>query len=326
MISTKNKIYDIRNVPSYWVFQYYINLDQILSGQNIKITSIWNTEDSVPSMCLYVDTNKKEYLFKDFSSGKSGDKITFVIEYFNIAYLQAIDKILKDYNEYIRTNGKLKFSLKPAAKWKVDNIQNRAWNKNDAKYWLQYRIGSSLLNKYNVKPIDYYILKKITDSGEQIIKIKHSYIYGYYSRSSEIYKIYQPKKKDNKFLKISDHIQGLDQLTYSKEILLIGSSLKDIMCFSSFNYDIIETIAPDSENTIIKPYIIKNLKGKYKYLIAFLDNDEPGKKAMAKYKQLYNIPGFSINLSKDFSDSVKDHGPRAVHKEFKSLLKECLNK
>ena len=62
MINTKNKVYDIRNVPSYWVFQYYINLDQKLSGQNVKIKSIWNTEDSVPSMCIYVDTNKKEYM------------------------------------------------------------------------------------------------------------------------------------------------------------------------------------------------------------------------------------------------------------------------
>jgi len=326
MINTKNKVYDVRNVPSYWVFQYYINLDQKLSGQNIKIRSIWNTEDSVPSMCIYVDTNKKEYLFKDFSSGKFGDKITFVMEYFNMAYLQAIKKILLDYNEYVRKNGKLKFGFKPIGKWKVDYISNRKWSENDAKYWLQYRIESAILDRYNVKPIDYYNLKKETGEETKEISIKNSYIYGYYNNLSEIYKIYQPMKRDNKFLKVSDHIQGLDQLTYNKKVLIICSSLKDLMCLMSFNYKTVEAIAPDSENTIIKPYIIENLKNKYNFLITLLDNDEPGKKAMARYKELYNIPGFSINLSKDFSDSVRDHGPQAVHAEFKSLLQKYLNK
>jgi len=324
MINTKNKIYDIRNVPSYWVFQYYINLDQKLSGQNVKIKSIWSTDDSVPSMCIYVDTNKKEYLFKDFSSGKFGDKVTFVMECFNITYLEAIEKILKDYNSYIKENGKLKLGLKPVGKWKVSYTSYRDWNKGDAKYWLQFRIGSSLLEKYNVKPIDYYNLQRKIDGEVNKLTIKNSYIYGYHNNSNELYKIYQPIKKDNKFLKVTDYIQGMDQLTYKKNTLIICSSLKDLMSLMSFNYKTIEAIAPDSENTIIKPYIIENLKNKYNSLITLLDNDEPGKKAIDKYKKLYGIPGFSINLSKDFSDSVKDHGAKIVHSEFKSMLNKHL--
>ena len=132
MLSTKNKTYNIKNVPSYWVFQYYICIDQVLSGQNVKIKSVWNTGDSVPSMCIYVDTKRKEYMFKDFSSGKYGDKITFVMEYLNISFLEALDKILHDYNNYIKKNGAIKLGLKPIEKWKVSYKHIREWNNFDA--------------------------------------------------------------------------------------------------------------------------------------------------------------------------------------------------
>lgn len=324
MLSTKNKVYDINNVPSYWVFQYYIKIDQTLSGQNVKIKSIWNTGDSVPSMCIYVDTTRQEYMFKDFSSGKYGDKVTFVMEYLGIDYPQAVTKILSDYNQYIKTNGKIKLGFKPVEPWKVGYVCTRGWNNLDAKYWLQYKIGSSILNKYNVVPIEYYNLVKYVGKHKKEISINNNYIYGYYTNDKTLYKVYQPKNKRNKFLKVADYIQGYNQLEYNKPTLIICSSLKDVMSLMSFNYNI-EAIAPDSENTIIKPYVIESLKKRYKYVITMLDNDEPGKKAMAKYKELFNINGFAIDLSKDFSDSVKDHGKKKVHEHFKKHFNECIN-
>lgn len=323
MLNTKNKVYHIKDVPSYWVFQYYINLDQTLSGQNVKIKSIWNTTDSVPSMCIYVDTSRQEYMFKDFSTGKFGDKINFVIEYFDIDYGAAVDKILRDYNEYIKTNGKIKLGFKPTVPWRVDYTATRGWNNLDAKYWLQYKIGSSILNKYNVVPIEYYNLVKDSGKNKKQISVSNNYTYGYYTKDNQLYKIYQPKRKRNKFLKVTNYIQGFDQLEFDKSTLVICSSLKDVMSLMSFNYNI-EAIAPDSENTIIKPYIIESLKKRYKDIITMLDNDEPGKKAMAKYKDLFDINGFAIDLSKDFSDSVKDHGKKKVHKHFKILFKQCI--
>tara|TARA_R110001592_G_scaffold347760_1_gene641487 strand:- start:8614 stop:9594 length:981 start_codon:yes stop_codon:yes gene_type:complete len=326
MFNTKNKVYDVKNVPSYWVFQYYINLGQTLSGQDVKIKSIWNTDDSVPSMCIYVDKQRSEYVFKDFSTGKQGDKISFVMDYFNISFLEALDKILLDYNKYIKSNGKIKLGLKPIDKWKVGYVNVRKWNTGDAKYWLQYNIGSTILEHFNVKPIEYYNLVRNVDGKKEEISIKHAYIYGYYTKENLLYKIYQPKKKDNKFLKINEYIQGFDQLTFTKPNLIICSSLKDAMSLYSFNYKKIDVIAPDSENVVIKPYIIHNLKNKHNLIITLLDNDKPGNKAISKYKELYDIDGFSISLSKDFSDSVKDYGAKQVHEEFKVKFKKCLKK
>ena len=53
------------------------------------------------------------------------------------------------------------------------------------------------------------------------------------------------------------------------------------MCLKSFGYNI-EVIAPDSENSLIKPHVIENLKVKYKKVITLFDNDEAGKKAIAQ--------------------------------------------
>jgi len=39
MISTKNLVSDESKVPSAWVFQYYLDLPESLTGQNVRIHS-----------------------------------------------------------------------------------------------------------------------------------------------------------------------------------------------------------------------------------------------------------------------------------------------
>jgi hypothetical protein len=325
MINTKNLVTNDSSVPSFWVFQYYLNLNEHLNGQDIKIKSIWNPTERTPSFCIYVDQTKRCYMYKDFSTGKSGDKITLVMDMFNLNYANSLEKIINDYNEYVKKNGLAKIELKPQAKWKIELVQTRSWTKDDANYWLQYRIGSTMLDLYNVKPIDYYNLTK--NDGKSIDKktIKGKGIYGYYNHYDDVFKIYQPLRSTFKFYKIVSYIQGLDQLEYKKPYLVICSSLKDAMCLRSFGYNI-EVIAPDSENTLIKPYIIENLKTKYNKIITLFDNDNAGKKAIEVYKKTYNINGCALSMCKDISDAVKQHGFEKVHKNLKPLLKETIHK
>lgn len=325
MLSTKNLILKESDVPSYWVFAHYLKLNQDLTGQDIKLKSVWNPTERTASMCVYVDKMQSCYMFKDFSTGKGGDKITFVKELFSLSYGGAVEKIINDYNHFVRNHGIKKIEFKPEAKWEIELIKTRSWTEDDAKYWLQYRIGSTMLNKYNVKPIDYYNLIKQDDENLSKIKITSPTMYGYYDKSGNVYKIYQPHNKKRKFYKAFSHIQGIDQLEYQQPYLVITSSLKDVMCLDGFGYNI-EVIAPDSENTLIKPYIIENLKGKYKKIITLFDNDEAGKAAIKKYKDIYSINGIYLDLSKDLSDSVKEFGFDKVHHELKSVLKETIHK
>jgi len=324
MFSSKNIVYSINNIPSYWVFNYYLSLDEELSGQDIKIKSIWNSSDSVPSMCIYVDRKRQEYYFKDFSSGKYGNKINLVEQLFDLKYPDAVTKIIADYNKYI-SDGKavVKGKVKASAKWNIDYIHKRKWNQYDAEYWLKYNIGSKILDHFNVVPIEYYNMIKDEDGTISKLVINGAGIYGYYT-DDNAYKIYQPHKKKHKFHKIKNYIQGLDQLQYDKRLLVICSSLKDAMCITSMGLDL-EVIAPDSENSMIKPYIIDNLKKKYQYIITIFDNDKAGAKAIQKYKDVHGIRGFSLPMSKDISDSVVDHGVLPVKRLLHKLIKEYIN-
>ena len=83
MISTKNLISDLTEVPIEWVFEYYLNLKERLTGQNIKMLSAFNVKDKVPSMFIYQDSGK--YKFKDFSSG-------FISKFPHLSIQQELDK------------------------------------------------------------------------------------------------------------------------------------------------------------------------------------------------------------------------------------------
>jgi hypothetical protein len=325
MFNTKNLVANELSVPSYWVFQYYLKLNEHLNGQDIKIKSIWNPLERTPSLCIYVNKIKNCYMYKDFSTGKGGNKINLIQDIFNLNYSDAVEKIINDYNKFIEETGCVEIDFKPQPKWEIELIKTRSWNEDDANYWLHYMIGSSILSKYNVKPIDYYNLVKSDNSIIEKKTIRGKNMYGYYNKHGEIYKIYQPLRDGFKFYKIESYIQGLDQLEYKQPYLVIASSLKDIMALAGFNYNI-EIIAPDSENTLIKPHIIENLKSKYKKIITLFDNDNAGKKAIAIYKKNYDINGCVLDLAKDISDAVKEYGFNKVHTSLKPLLKETIHK
>ncbi len=327
MINTKKLVANVSDVPSYWAFQYYLNLDEKLTGQDIKIKSIFNPSERTPSMCLYVDkaynidgTQAKQYVYKDFSTGKFGNKIHLVKYLFNLSFSNAVEKLINDYNSYVKNEQFDKLTFVKQSKWKLDFAKTRQWNNSDANYWLQYNIGSSMLNSYNVRPIEYYNLVQ----EEQIFKVTGQNMYGYFDKNKELYKIYRPLSNKYKFFKVKNYLQGLDQLTYNKPYLVICSSLKDSMSLKSIGYNV-DVISPDSENTIIKPYVINNLVLKYQKVITLFDNDAAGINAVKKYKETYNINGIVSPLSKDISDAIKNYGVSKVHKELKPLLKQIIH-
>jgi len=323
MFNTKNLVSSESNVPSYWVFQHYLQLPEKLTGQDIKIKSIFNPSERTASMCIFVDKSIMQYKYKDFSTGKYGSKIDLVRDLFDIDYSKAVSRIVEDYNKYAKTDDFNSTKFKVAAKWEIDFVKERVWSDHDAAYWLAYNIGSSLLSMYNVRPIEYYNMVKDEDGKVTSLKIEGRYMYGYFDKEGSVYKIYQPLSKKHKFHKVKSYLQGYDQLEYTRPYLVICSSLKDAMCLKSFGYKL-EVIAPDSENTIIKPYIVENLKKKYKKVITLFDNDEAGKKAIQKYKEMYNLDGCTLNNCKDISDAVKQHTAQTINTSLKNLLIQTL--
>ena len=153
--------------------------------------------------------------------------------------------------------------------------------------------------------------------------IKGLYLYGYFKNDGTLYKIYQPKTLDKKFIKVADYIQGMAQC-YNENYLIITSSLKDIMSIKSLKLNI-DVIAPDSENTILKTDIMEDLNEKYKKIIILFDNDDAGIEAMKKYKEKYPYVEIALlPMSKDISDSIKDFGAKEVRNRLVPILDKKL--
>lgn len=326
MLKTKSLITDITEVPREWIFEHYLNLEEKLTGQDVKMKSIFNPKDKNPSMYVYCSSNHI-YKFKDFSTGKQGDAIALVMAICELSTRgETSHKIISDYNAFILEN-KEDYSLrefKKRSKYKVTDFTTRAWTNLDAKYWGKFHIDSKTLEFYNVAPLADYKLMKEEDGEMKELTIRGNNIYGYFRKDGTLYKIYHPFLKDHKFIKVKDYIQGSDQLTMKVPYLVICSSLKDIMAFRKLGYKNAEAIAPDSENSMISEHMITAYKHKYKAICTLFDNDAAGIESMEKYKTKYDLPSVLLPMSKDLSDSVKDTTLTKVREVLTPLLKEVL--
>lgn len=324
MISTKNIITDLRQVPTEWIFEFYANLTEKLAGQDVKIHSLF-VKENTPSFCIYYNS-LKGYKFKDFSSGKNGDAIQFVVDFFNLSNRgAAAAKIMEDYSEYIANNEAVIVNSVPESRYQVSDYEIRHWNNLDQDFWTSYKISSKLLSKYNVQPLKFFTLSKLDNNGDyKELKFENQYTYGYFKEDGTLYKIYQPKNKKSKFIKIKDYIQGSEQLTFTSKYLIITSSLKDMMAFETLGIKNVECIAPDSENSFIPVAEMQKLKSRYFKIIVIFDNDEAGIEAAGRYAAKYETEYLIFPLAKDIADSVKEHGVVKTRDTMFQLLKNIL--
>src|SRR5882762_11683425 len=93
---TRETIEEVKNrMDIVDVISDFVSLKK--SGQNYKALSPFNDEKT-PS--FYVVPAKG--IFKDFSSGKGGDAITFLIEHEGMSYVEAIRYLAKKYGVAIQ--------------------------------------------------------------------------------------------------------------------------------------------------------------------------------------------------------------------------------
>lgn len=326
MLSISSIITDINEIPREWVFEHYLKLDVRLTGQDVKIKSLFNPIDKNPSMCIFFSSNNT-YRYKDFSTGKTGDGVDLVKEMFKLSTRgETAHKIIQDYSAFIKNN-KGTYDIqefKKRNKFKVTDFTTRAWTNLDERFWTKFFIGSKILDFFNVVPLNDYTLQKEEDGTTRELIIKGNNLYGYFRKDGALYKIYNPYNKENKFIKVKDYIQGSDQLTMSVPYLIICSSLKDVMAFTKLGYKNAEAVAPDSENIIIPEHVITAYKMKYKNICTLFDNDKAGKESMLKYKSKYDLNSVTLDLSKDLSDSLRDFKLHKTKEVLTPLLKQAL--
>lgn len=322
MIKT-NIVTNIQDVPDKWVFEYYLKLDETLNGQDVKMKSLFNPNDTNPSLYVFFSHEKNTYMFRDFSTGYGGNGLELVKKLFKLENnWVTMQKILQDYTKFIDENGGIiETEIKGQERYKVKDFTIRKWNNLDASFWGQYKISSDLLEKYNVSPLENFTLSKPDNEFE----VKTPRMYGYFRKDGTLYKVYQPGR-ETKFFKVASYIQGVDQLTFKKDYVIICSSLKDMLAFLTLGIGNAEVIAPDSENIILPERIIKVLKEKYKKIITFFDNDEAGYRSMIEYKKIYDLDFIHFKYEKDLADCIKVHGVKNTRELLYPVLKNVITK
>lgn len=333
MFKSQNWVGNIFEVPQTWIFENYLNLPFELDGFKVKINSIFNDKDTRPSMFIYLHPELNEYKFKCFSSGEYGSAIDMMMKYWNKSFHETSIAIMSDYMSYLKTNNKsniiesqrkfngVKSSSK--SKWIVSDTTTRKWNTYDKAYWMQYQIGSKSLRDHDVYALKNFEMSLVDEDGviEDSFVVNDGLIYGYFNKEN-LAKIYQPLKKQ-RFIKVSDYILGFNQIQ-NKDYLIITSSLKDIISLKLLKLNV-DSIAPHSENTLLSETIINEFKEEYKAIVVFFDSDDAGKRAMSKYKEVYNIPMIYVPLEKDVSDMIKIHGKKVTIYNVLPKINKALN-
>jgi hypothetical protein len=327
MFSLNKFTCDIKDVPSDWIFETYLELPESLKGQSVRLNSVFNPLDKTPSMYLYFYSANSTYKFKCFSTGKSGSAVDLMMHIWKKDFGRTAAKIIEDYNKFLKegkTAVKKDFNN---VHWTVSDYITREWNGNDAKFWLQFNISSALLNKYRVVPIaSFTMCKKMNETfTDEIFTIAKENTYGYFDSNNVLYKLYQPLNISKKFLKLAQHIQGIDQLE-NKRFLVITSSLKDCMAIKSIPGLNVDVIAPDSENTKLSDKLINRFKLEYEAVVTYMDSDKAGVDSMQYYLDRFNLPFCYIPLEKDFSDIIKVHGIKKAAYLFIPVLDKAVAK
>lgn len=182
--------------------------------------------------------------------------------------------------------------------------KSRSWNQSDADFWRQFYISKEILVKFGVEPISHYWVNTLRFNCESI-----TYSYPFGNR----FKIYSPLSKEGKWSSnvSAKDIQGWNQLPETGDVVLLTSSLKDIMTLLSVGYP---SVALQSEMQMPTENLIARLKERFKEVLVLYDNDyeketNPGQMMahrICKEYTLINICIPSEYRSKDPSDLVRN--------------------
>lgn len=333
MYSTKGyteltKEFILSRVSEYDIFKYYLpNFTEI--GRSF-CSSL--RDDKHPSCSI------KDYgdglIYKDFATGEKYTPIRLVEAKYSCDFLTALGIIARDFNlintpiqqRLVETQVNRVPNIIDKEK-RVINVKIREWNKGlDYDYWNNYGIKLSSLQRFKVFPISEFWIKNYN------FKCKLP-TYAYYFGEGK-FKIMSPlEDRSKKWYGNTDHsdLQGWNQLPESGDLLIITSSLKDVMLLYQLGYT---AVAPQAETDILPKERILELESRFSQLLIFYDNDGmfhpplgtagKGKEAARKNSELYNIPTIFLpdDEEKDISDYYKANGLEKTETIMKRLLNE----
>jgi len=295
----------LSKITEYDIFVYYCpNFKQL--GKQFRSDL---RDDKSPTVSIIPYNGK--LLYKDFGSDHSFNCFDYVAAKYNCTFYDALRIIDNDFNLNLSSkNEEIKFTMgcmgrkynKTIEQKKLVIIRKkrRKWDIKDAKFWKKYFISKNILTKFVVEPIDYYWINNNRFKCSLSYAFKLGNKYKIYSPYDEVKWISNTTTKD---------IQGWKQLPSKGEIVILTSSLKDVMCLYNMGFP---AIALQSEMQMPSQKLMDTLNERFNKVVILYDNDfenpnNPGQTMANKIckhfvvKNIYIPEDYQV---KDISDYV----------------------
>lgn len=293
------------------ILRYYIGTDFTIN----KAFRSPLRKDQVPSFVVYSLSNG-ELRFKDFN-GAQGSCFDLVMILHKVSFIEALNIINKDFNLKLNGNSNTTTYQRQYKEYKPDKIEYnkkllqfkpQVFTKKDIEYWGSYNITKQTLEKYKVFSAKYIFLNK------NLILRYNNYNPIYCYKFDNNIKVYRPFADKGEYKWMSnvtkEDIQGYDALDFSRNILIITKSLKDVMCLHEMGFS---SIAPQAEGNRNQYEAIDNIAMHFDSIVILFDNDDTGIKGAENLQEYLSMESkviFIKNIAnvKDISDHVKHHG------------------
>lgn len=287
-------------------------------GEKIVFGKLYKSplrSDKHPSASFWYSAAGTLY-FNDFGIAKMYSIIDFVKQRFSLNFEQALNRIIqdlplmKDGEVEKKDKEEVVFSFVPS------NIED------GMSYFNKYKIPKQVVAKYTM------LAKTIYRNEEYYGRStpnNPAFIYKFPSGNIKIYRPLSPdkSKKWGGNANTKD-IGGMYQLPRKGKLLLITSSIKDIMvlrqhgfnaiCFNGEGYG-----TSDKSYSELRPYII-GLNKRFENIILFLDADDAGVSYSMKLASKLRCKYILLPKEKDISDYQKKYGVRSAFRMVKKLI------
>lgn len=307
---------DIENIPQEDIAKVFLGI----SGIPLLIQSPLRN-DRKPSLSIYYSGKSNDILFKDFSTGESGNIYTLLQSLWRCTPKECYRRIKNEFQtfNFTKTHNNCVKKHKNAEDLQV---KIRDLEAHDIEYWESYGVSHKLLQWAQVYPISHYFI--IKDNKRYTFGApKYAYAFFEYMNETPYIKVYKPYSKEYKWYSNfnSGIISLYNRIPKKGKSIIICSSLKDSLCIIS-NLKI-PCICPQGEGYSFPEEVAEDLKNRFEKVYILFDNDEAG---ILNGKRLAKETGFqylllpNINQSKDVSDLYKSLEDKSQFKQIISNL------
>ncbi|MGI2299169.1 toprim domain-containing protein, partial [Candidatus Cardinium hertigii] len=347
---TKEKVLEKAGGEEYLIRHLVPTFNPNVRKKNYK--SIFSEKDDKPSLSIYLD--KGTWKFKSFNTGHQGDAFKMWADFYGLDCTTQFKEVLAIINQEMclgldsdqdikviprsvlpnLSSYKKPASSLPSQTLSIEYVpySESFISKLYLKYWSQYGIDQSVLDRFDVRQVSY--LSYISNSGRSLSfkYAEKNQIVSSYHIDGRV-KVYVPevapsfsddisftgqKKSFSYKNQTKDDVFGLSQLPEGNlDYVLFTAGEKD--CMSAYAHGFTNVISLQSEHQMPSDDLLKSLRSRTSVLLSVYDNDDAGKTASNKLKESYGI--ISIRLPEEVKD-IAEYFQKYSAVDFQFLLNQ----